>query len=165
MTLGLPALWCRLRVSRKQPPKTLDTDVHHPRWALRQANNAEPLHSKHVVERNRRKAVEAYIAPSNAEIPPALAGADVRGSQELLRRAQRTVLALAGCGGVVELPHSAGIEVAGQVLATGLTRRRIEDCKLLLCAANGAAAKPGASPAGDEVGQRTDPVHEDPEAW
>ena len=79
----------------------------------------------------------------------ALAGRDVGAGEELLRVAERAVLALARRGGVVQLAHGAFLEVAGQVLPTGLAGRRVEDGELGARAADGSTRETGAGPAAD----------------
>lgn len=51
--------------------------------------------------------VEENVCKAQAKVPPPLAVVDVAASQELVRRRERTVLAVSGRGGVVQLARRA----------------------------------------------------------
>ncbi len=114
-------------MSCEQPPETLNqNDIRDKSRPLSKAGDAEPSHPEDIVQHDAGEDVEKDVSEPDAKVPPPLAVVNIARGEELIRRRERTVLAATRRTGIVQLSRCPGLQVLGQVLSAGLTRRWIE---------------------------------------
>ena len=118
--------------------------------------------TERVIQQYSHDDVKSNVREPDAVVAPARGPGNGNGGEELVRGGEGAVCALRRRGRVHQLTGR-GAQKIGEVRPAGLAERRIETAEFVGGAGDGAAVHPRGRHAVDEVGQRADAVHEDPE--